>query len=225
MKQLLTVLLLSVAASAQMPVLLDRQTIAALANELSGESAKRTVEYLALHHRSRGSRPLHEVAEHIVTEQANTSRFELAYERGVVGSISRFMTVPAEAKTRADQFIAALAQVLPAAGNGGKLQVDGTLVFRRKAEPKGPLSVFGYDYLEDHYGRERTRVLRLLNYQGLWGSGGEYAYEVLNLADGHRTVQQIRDYVSAVYGPVPLADITEYLQALKAEGTLELVGR
>ncbi len=173
---------------------------------------------------ARASDTLRRITAVPVMEQANTSRFELAFERGGVNSIARFMTISAETRTRADQFLASLAHVLPAAGNGGNPQGDGTPVFRRKATPKGPLSVFGYDYLEDHYGRERTRALRLLNYEGLWGSGGEYAYEVLNLADGHRTVQQIRDYVSATYGPVPLADIAEYLRALEAAGILEQVG-
>ena len=35
-------------------------------------------------------------------------------------------------------------------------------------------------------------------------AGEEYAYEVLNFADGKRNAQEIRDAVSAEYGPVPL---------------------
>jgi hypothetical protein len=64
-----------------------------------------------------------------------------------------------------------------------------------------------------------------LKYEGLWGSGGEYAYEVLNLADGHRPAQQIRNCISAVYGPVPLADVVEYLRALEATGVVEQLNR
>jgi aminopeptidase YwaD len=44
--------------------------------------------------------------------------------------------------------------------------------------------------------------------------GGEYAYDVLDLVDGRRTAQQIRDAVSAIYGPVPLEWVVEYLRAL-----------
>jgi hypothetical protein len=37
---------------------------------------------------------------------------------------------------------------------------------------------------------------------------------VLDLVDGRRTAQQIRDAVSAIYGPVPLEWVVEYLRAL-----------
>jgi len=57
----------------------------------------------------------------------------------------------------------------------------------------------------------------------LWGSGDEYVYEVLNFADGKRTAQEIRDAVSAEYGPVPLELIVEYLKALEKIGVVEQV--
>jgi hypothetical protein len=57
----------------------------------------------------------------------------------------------------------------------------------------------------------------------LWGRGEEYAYEVLNFANGERNVQQIRDAVSAEYGPVPLELVVEYLQALEKIAVVELV--
>jgi len=52
------------------------------------------------------------------------------------------------------------------------------------------------------------------------GSGEEYAYEVLNLADGDRNAQDIRDAVSAEYGPVPLELVVEYLRALAKIGVV-----
>ncbi len=86
---------------------------------------------------------------------------------------------------------------------------------------KGPLSAFGYDYFTDHYGAEREGAIRLLQYQGLRGSGGEYAYEVLNLLDGRRTAQDIRNAVSAIYGPIALDVVVEYLRALESIRVLE----
>ena len=80
---------------------------------------------------------------------------------------------------------------------------------------RGPMSVFGYDYLSDKLGAERVDKLRLLKYQGLRGAGGDYAYEVLNLARGGMRASDIRNTVSAIYGPVPLDQIVEYLQALR----------
>jgi hypothetical protein len=91
-------------------------------------------------------------------------------------------------------------------------------VFRRSAEPKGPLAVFGYDYFADHAKAAGVATPKLLGYEGLWGEGEEYAHEVLNFADGKRNAQEIRDAVSAEYGPVPVEMVVEYLRALEKIG-------
>jgi hypothetical protein len=96
-------------------------------------------------------------------------------------------------------------------------------VFRRNPQPKGPLAVFGYDYLSEHAKAAGVPTPKLLSYEGLWGAGEEYAYEVLNFADGKRNAQEIRDAVSAEYGPVPLETVVEYLKALGKMGVVEAV--
>lgn len=93
---------------------------------------------------------------------------------------------------------------------------DGARNVRRHPDLKGPLTVFGYDYFEDKYGKERAKQLRLMQL----ANAGEYAYEILNLADGTRTPAQIRDDVSAIYGPVSLDVVMEYLQALASIGVI-----
>lgn len=98
---------------------------------------------------------------------------------------------------------------------------DGLLKLKRRAEPKGPLAVFGYDYFADHAKAAGVATPKLLAYEGRWGSGEEYAYEVLNFADGKRNAQEIRDAVSAEYGPVPLGLVVEYLKALERIGVVE----
>jgi hypothetical protein len=100
---------------------------------------------------------------------------------------------------------------------------DGLIRFRRKAEPRGPLAVFGYDYFVDHAKVAGVAMPKLMSYEGLWGEGEEYAYEVLNFADGKRNAQEIRDAVSAEYGPVPLEMVVEYLKALEKIGLVEEV--
>jgi len=50
-------------ARAQKPPLLPEKDVAALANEASGETAKRNLEGIAQFHRQRGSRGFHEAAE------------------------------------------------------------------------------------------------------------------------------------------------------------------
>jgi hypothetical protein len=98
---------------------------------------------------------------------------------------------------------------------------DGLLKFVRKTKPKGPMAVFGFDYFEVEWAkRGHTTKPKLLEYEGLWGGGEEYAYEVLNFADGKRNAQEIRDAVSAEYGPVPLELVVEYLKALEEIGIL-----
>ena len=105
----------------------------------------------------------------------------------------------------------------PAAGEGG-------IIFQRNAQPKGPLTVFGYDYFEAAWAKLGNATKpELLAYEGLWGGGEEYAYEVLNFADGKRNAQQIRDAVSAEYGPVPLKMVVEYLKALQEIAAVEQV--
>jgi aminopeptidase YwaD len=78
--------------------------------------------------------------------------------------------------------------------------------------------VFGYDYLADH--AKGRAAPKLLDYQGLRGSGEEYGYEVLNFVDGKRTVRDIRDAVSAEYGPVEMSLVAEYLHALEGAGVI-----
>jgi aminopeptidase YwaD len=100
---------------------------------------------------------------------------------------------------------------------------DGRLVFKRRSEPKGPLAVFGYDYFADHAKAAGVAEPKLMTYEGLWGGGEEYAYEVLNFADGKRNAQEIRDAVSAEYGPLPLELVVEWLRALERVGVVSEV--
>ncbi|MGB2624454.1 MAG: M28 family peptidase [Candidatus Acidiferrum sp.] len=97
---------------------------------------------------------------------------------------------------------------------------DGLLKFKRNPMPRGPLAVFGYDYFEDHAKAAGVKEPKLLSYEGLWGGGEEYAYEILNFAGGKRNAQEIRDAVSAEYGPVPVEMVVEYLKALEKIGVV-----
>jgi hypothetical protein len=152
-------------------------------------------------------------------EAAALVRFQRWYERAMVDSLARFVTVPSALRAQADAHLAVLDRLwgvpapLPAAIG------PGAVVYRRNPAVKGTVSAFGYDYLEDHYAR--ASALRLPAYTGARGGGGDYAYEVLNLVDGRRTVAEIRDAVSAIYGPVPLDLVVEYLQALREAGLVE----
>jgi len=107
--------------------------------------------------------------------------------------------------------------------HGQNPNTDGKNIWKRKPEPKGALAVFGYDYFADKTKAAGINTPKLMSYEGLWGGGEEYAYEVLNFADGGRNAQEIRDAVSAEYGPVPLGLVVEYLKAGEKNGVGEEV--
>ncbi|MFZ0821442.1 MAG: M28 family peptidase [Candidatus Acidiferrales bacterium] len=97
------------------------------------------------------------------------------------------------------------------------------IVFGRSTYPKGPMIVFGYDYLADHLAARNLPRPKLLDYQGMWGSGEQYAYEALNFVDGKRDSNQIEHELSAEYGPVPSELVLEYLKSLESIGVLRRV--
>jgi hypothetical protein len=148
-------------------------------------------------------------------EAANVTRFHLWQEQALVDSIERFLPIGNATRAEAMAFLNNIGKLLGEVKPRASEQGDGRLVFRRNRQVLGPMSAFGYDYFTDHYGAERENAIRLLQYRGLRGSGGEYSYEVLNLVNGRRTAGEIRDSVSAIYGPVPLEMIAEYLRALE----------
>ncbi len=148
-------------------------------------------------------------------EQINLMRFYSWYERSVFDSMSNLFVVSSPVQKGAALVFTPQQKQLADLPGPPAAQGDGRFIFRRNPEIKGTMGAFGYHYFTDKYGEERARSIRLLRYRGLRGSGGEYAYEVLNLADGKRNVQQIRDSVSAIYGPVPVDLVSEYLRALE----------
>jgi aminopeptidase YwaD len=97
------------------------------------------------------------------------------------------------------------------------------VVYRREDNPKGPVTVFGSDYVNDRTGAAGIVTPKLLSYQGLWGSGEEYAYEALNFVDGKRDLQDVTNALSAEYGPVPIEMVAEYLRTLEKVGVVEQV--
>jgi hypothetical protein len=150
-----------------------------------------------------------------VAEQAALDRLHLFYERGVLGSLERWFVVPAATRAARERFLGQVRSLVTPARAPLERSSPGA-VYVRNAEPKGPMSVFGYDYLVDHLGAERAAALALPSYSGLRGGGGEYSIEALNFVDGRRNVREIRDALAAEFGPVPLEHVAAYLEALAA---------
>jgi aminopeptidase YwaD len=143
-------------------------------------------------------------------------------ERRKVHSVEPFATMGEADHAAAVAFLDNLQTLLappPAEQNGDR---DGT-IYERNSEIEGPMGAFGYSYLGDKFGADNVATLRLRSYNGLHGSGGQYAYEVLNFVDGTRSVSDIRDWLTAELGAVPLEYVAEYLAALESIGVLRKV--
>jgi len=158
-------------------------------------------------------------------EAAVLTRFWSWYEGELHASLARYVGGGAAGAAALDddteRFLAECERLLGGVPPAPQPSGDGALVFGRQPAPKGPMSVFGYDYLEAHLGKAKHEALALLAAEPTRG-GGDYAYEALNLVDGRRSAQEIRDALTAIYGPVPLAAVVEYLRALEAVGVVKL---
>ncbi|MGK2961756.1 MAG: DUF4910 domain-containing protein [Gemmatimonadaceae bacterium] len=175
-----------------------------LASMGSGDvpEVRRVIEAGAFRRAARTHQRLDELSE---DEAANLKQFSQRYERRVASSVAGF--APIQRNAAAD---------LPARTSTRTSGGDSALVFARNPKLRGPMSVFGYNYLSDKLGVEREGAIKLLQYRGLRGSGGEYAYEVLNLTGSGRRAIDIRNDVSAIYGPIPLELVVDFLRALES---------
>jgi aminopeptidase YwaD len=150
-------------------------------------------------------------------EQRALEALHQSYESAIIDAVAKVEPVARHDRAARERLLARVAGIV--GGSPAPATAKGT-VYVRCANPKGPMAVFGYDYLQDRYGRERTAALPLTSFEGERGGGGEYAIEVLNFVDGRRGVQQVRDAVAAELGPVPLKHVAGYLAALAEIGVI-----
>jgi len=140
-------------------------------------------------------------------------------ERDKVDSIAAFATLPPSDRERAFDFLGELEALLLPAQRTAESERDDT-VYIRNRDIEGPMNAFGYSYLQDRLGTENVGELALLDFETPYGDGSMFAYEALNLVDGERSVSDIRDWLVAELGGVPLAYVAEYLAALASIGVL-----
>jgi aminopeptidase YwaD len=80
----------------------------------------------------------------------------------------------------------------------------------RNPDVRGPLGVYYYDHLAEVLGPDADVETAL----GRRDGGEVLSWEALNLVDGRRSIQEIRDVLTGRYAPVPVAEVTEYLDLL-----------
>jgi hypothetical protein len=86
---------------------------------------------------------------------------------------------------------------------------------------KGPMNVYYYDYVAARASGEDLRVVERI---GAKANGEILLYEILNLVDGKRSIQAIRDYLTAAYGTIPVEEVADYLRLLDKIGVVKIEG-
>ncbi|MEX2125843.1 MAG: DUF4910 domain-containing protein [Woeseia sp.] len=155
-------------------------------------------------------------------DAAAVTRVHFNVERRKIHSIEDFAPLPEQQHDAAAAFIEELESLVgttDAPVTAGDSSSDDR-VYERSPAVEGPMTAFGYSYIRDKYGDEKYAALALPGFSGTHGSGAEYAYEALNLVDGQRTVSDIRDWLTAELGPVPLEYVRDYLAALESIGVV-----
>jgi aminopeptidase YwaD len=89
----------------------------------------------------------------------------------------------------------------------------------------GPLTYQNDNVLLARLGKERYAKITLINSEAtqllnVRDQSELYAYEIVNFVNGKRTVGEIRDAVSAEYGPLPVNLVTDYLDACAEAGVI-----
>jgi aminopeptidase YwaD len=152
-------------------------------------------------------------------DPAAVSEIFFEHERAKIASIRRFAAVPEANYNYAvgalDQLRSLMLMPVPAI----YIPRDET-VYVRNPDVPGPMNAFGYSYLEDKLGSKALGELQLPRFSTEHGGGYAMAYEALNFVDGRRTVSDIRDWLVAEFGTIPVAAVAEYLEALESIGVL-----
>ncbi len=85
----------------------------------------------------------------------------------------------------------------------------------------GPMNVYYYDYVAERAGSDDLKVVERINTKP---NADIVLYEILNLVDGKRSIQAVRDYIAAAYGPVPIEEVSDYLRLLEKIGVVKIEG-
>ncbi len=85
----------------------------------------------------------------------------------------------------------------------------------------GPMNIYYYDYVAEHADGDDLKVIQRFSAR----PGADIVlYEILNLVDGKRSIQAIRDYIAAAYGLLPIEDVSDYLRLLEKIAVVKIEG-
>jgi aminopeptidase YwaD len=151
-------------------------------------------------------------------EFAGSHPLDSAHEKALAGQASTFNAwIDSQAKARGAQgtepkapwAAEAAAQKIPVrVGEFGPLTYQNDDVLKARLAPEGLAKIKLLN----------SEATPLLNTQDL---SELYAYEIVNFVDGKRTVGEIRDAVSAEYGPLSVDLVDDYLGACREAGLIQ----
>jgi aminopeptidase YwaD len=121
-----------------------------------------------------------------------------------VRSVGQLWPSVAGVAREAERGIRGLSPEIPAE-DGGDRRVP-----VRSSEIVGPLDVYYFDYLERTVGEGAAAKIALAKRD----AGDVLGWEAFNLADGRRSISEIRDVLTGRYAPVPVSEISEYFDLL-----------
>jgi aminopeptidase YwaD len=148
-------------------------------------------------------------------DAAASTAVHFAVEHRKVASISGFADLTDAQRNSALRFLEELQELFVMPVPAVHAARDDT-VYERNPAIEGPMHAFGYSYIEDKLGADKLAALRLPQHSTAYGTGTMFVYEALNFVDGERTVSDIRDWLVAELGDVPLQHVAGYLAALQS---------
>ena len=160
--------------------------------------------------------------ERVMRSEMLERRAALLRDSTVDPSMAENYLASAEADDAASLSRFGLATNLPTAmrAAGAAPQGAGAIRYRRKDQPKGPMEGFGYSWFDERLKAAGLPRPALVD-RAFRHDRARFAYEALNLVNGSRTVQEIRDQLAVSIGPVPLSQVEDYLATLEKLGLLE----
>jgi hypothetical protein len=185
-----------------------------LAN-MSEEDVPAVLDLLKRNALERGGEQLARRAALPALDAAASTEVHFEIERRKVESVAQFAALSDPQRNSALRFLDELEKLFVMPVPAIFVPRDET-VYERNPAVEGPMHAFGYSYIEDRLGADRLAELRLPQHSTVFGSGRMFTYEALNFVDGERSVSDIRDWLVAELGDVPLDVVAEYLSALES---------
>jgi aminopeptidase YwaD len=152
-------------------------------------------------------------------DAAASTEVHFEVERRKIESIAAFAPLSDVQRNSALHFLAELQKLFVMPVPAIYVPRDET-VYERNPAVEGPMHAFGYSYIEERLGADKLAALRLPQHSTAFGTGGMFTYEALNFVDGERSVSDIRDWLVAELGDVPVDYVVEYLSALESIGVI-----